>query len=228
MAESPSGCCPTFNEPASSSPEGLRLLRTDSIGTNADRFATLRVLPVANPPMARLTPNRFIGLASALVFSACAQTAIAAEASPFPPSTALFGLTLSRTVDGQALALASLHGRPLLINFWARWCQPCRKEIPDLAALHARHRSSGLEVVGIAVEEAEHRESVRDFAKAYEMTFVSLIGGLQPSIDLMRALGNSKAGLPFTVVIDRTGTIRSSKLGAMTSTEMEAALRLIL
>ncbi|WP_324588961.1 TlpA disulfide reductase family protein [Accumulibacter sp.] len=174
-----------------------------------------------------VTPRQFFGLAATLFCSVGLQAAVAADAGSLPSSAPLFGLSLSRTVDGRPLALATLHGRPLLVNFWARWCQPCRKEIPELAAVQARYRSSGLEVVGIAVEDAENREALRDFAEAYDMSYISLIGGLQPGIDLMRALGNDKAGLPFTLAIDRRGSIRSSKLGAMTNAEMEAAVRLI-
>ncbi|WP_300332139.1 TlpA disulfide reductase family protein [Accumulibacter sp.] len=179
--------------------------------------------------MAHLTRNRFIGLATALVMALGAQPATAAADAPGPSATAvLFALSLRGVTNGRPFALAGLQGRPLLVNFWARWCLPCRREIPELVAVHARYRSGGLEVVGIAVEDAESREGVRDFAKAYELSYTSLIGGLQPGIELMRALGNQKAGLPFTIAIDRTGTIRSSKLGAMTQTEMEAAVRLVL
>jgi hypothetical protein len=60
------------------------------------------------------------------------------------------------------------------------------------------------------------------------MNYTSLIGGSEASIELMKALGNSKAGLPFTVVIDRDGRIRSSALGAMDQAEMEDAVRPIL
>ncbi|WP_300449685.1 TlpA disulfide reductase family protein [Accumulibacter sp.] len=145
-----------------------------------------------------------------------------------PPSTAaLFALTLN-TADGRAFALASLKGQPLVINFWARWCLPCRREIPDLTAVHAEYQGRGLVVVGIAVEEEGKRDGVRDFARAYDLNYLSLIGGLETSVHLMQALGNGKSGLPFSVVIDRRGTIRSSKLGAMSRPEMRAAIEAVL
>jgi len=160
-------------------------------------------------------------LIAGLLFAVQAVSAGAAEqlsATPF------FALSLPG-IDRRPIALASFKGQPLVVNFWARWCAPCRQEIPDLAALHARYKERGLLVIGIAVEDAEQHEKVRDFARAYEMSYTALIGGVETSIELMRSLGNSKAGLPFTVVIDRDGRIRGSKLGAMSASEMDAAVR---
>jgi thiol-disulfide isomerase/thioredoxin len=148
-------------------------------------------------------------------------TASAAE----PPSTApLFALTLA-DADNRPLPLASLRGRPLLVNFWARWCAPCRKEIPELAELQRRYAGRGLLVVGIAVEEADKRAALADFARAHELDYRWLIGGTERSIELMRALGNTKSGLPFTVFIGRDGQLQQARLGAMSGAEMDAAVR---
>jgi thiol-disulfide isomerase/thioredoxin len=142
-----------------------------------------------------------------------------------PPSTApLFALTLA-DAENRPLPLESLRGRPLLVNFWARWCAPCRKEIPELAALQKRHAGRGLVVVGIAVEEADKRAVLAEFARAHDMDYRWLIGGTERSIELMRALGNTKSGLPFTVFIDRDGRLQQAKLGAMSGAEMDAAVR---
>ena len=157
-----------------------------------------------------------------------AQPATAAADAPGPSATAvLFALTLRGVTNGRPFALAGLQGRPLLVNFWARWCLPCRREIPELVAVHARYRSGGLEVVGIAVEDAESREGVRDFAKAYEMNYTVLLAR-ERGIELMQALGNARAGLPFTVVVGRKGEIVTSKLGAMDQAELEAAAAAVL
>ena len=159
-------------------------------------------------------------LAAALVALPLA-TAGAAE----PPSTApLFALTLA-DVDNRPLPLESLRGRPLLVNFWARWCAPCRKEIPELAALQKRHAGRGLVVVGIAVEDADKRAALADFARAHDLDYRWLIGGTERSIELMRALGNTKSGLPFTVFIGRDGQLQQARLGAMSGAELDAAAR---
>ncbi|MFA7293270.1 MAG: TlpA disulfide reductase family protein [Rhodocyclaceae bacterium] len=130
--------------------------------------------------------------------------------------------------DNKLVALDSLHGKPLVVNFWARWCGPCRKEIPDLVEMHAKYRSKGLVIVGLAIEEADSREAVRDFAKAYEVDYRVYLAGVGKGVELMKALGNTKAGLPFTVVIDRHGKLVAHKLGAMSKAEMEAAIKQVL
>lgn len=137
-------------------------------------------------------------------------------------SGALFAANLVDQ-DGKPVALASLRGKPVLVNFWARWCPPCRKEIPDLAASQARYKDKGLVVVGIAIEDVAGAEKVRDFAKAYGMDYTILLGGDQ-GLSLLRALGNESAALPYTLVLNRSGQIVATRLGVMKKPEMEAAI----
>lgn len=136
-----------------------------------------------------------------------------------PASAPLFEATLADTQD-KPIALAQYKGRPLVVNFWARWCGPCRQEIPHLVSERARLKKQGLEVLGIAIEDKV--EAVRDFAKAYDMDYPVLLAKEQ-GIPLMQALGNSRAGLPYTLVLDRQGKVIASKLGPMSQEEMAAA-----
>lgn len=132
---------------------------------------------------------------------------------------ALFAATLSN-LDDKPAALAAWKGKPLIVNFWARWCGPCRAEIPELSKLRAAYKGKGLEVIGIAIEDKP--EPVRDFAKAYDMDYPVVLAKDQ-GIALMQALGNSKGGLPFTIAVDRKGEIVTRKLGAIKPAELEAA-----
>lgn len=118
------------------------------------------------------------------------------------------------------MELKRWQGQPLIVNFWARWCGPCRKEIPELIELRQSHRGKGLEVLGIALEDKP--ESVRDFAKAYDMDYPILLAANQ-GFPLMKALGNSKLGLPFTVAIDRRGQVVMVKMGVIGGAELAAA-----
>lgn len=122
------------------------------------------------------------------------------------------------------VSLSSLRGKPLLVNFWARWCGPCRKEIPDLVEMDAKYRRKGVVILGLAVEDTQYRESVRDFARAYDVDYRILMTGNVKGVELMQALGNEISGLPFTLIIDRSGNLVTSKLGGMTRAEMEAAI----
>ncbi len=134
-------------------------------------------------------------------------------------SDALFAAKLAGT-DDKPIALEALRGKPLIVNFWARWCAPCRVEIPELVKTQDKYRKRGLTVVGIGLE--DKAESVRDFMKAYEMNYTVLLAK-NGGIELMQALGNTRAGLPFTVAIGRHGEIVASKLGAMNRAELDAA-----
>lgn len=139
-------------------------------------------------------------------------------------SDALFAAKLDSS-EGKAVALETYRGKPLIVNFWARWCAPCRVEIPELTTTQDQYRKRGLVVIGIGLE--DKAESVRDFMKAYEMNYTVLLakaGG----VELMQALGNTRAGLPFTVAIGRRGEILASKLGAMNRAELDAAAEAVL
>lgn len=133
--------------------------------------------------------------------------------------SALFSASLL-DLNGKPFAVEKLRGKPLVVNFWARWCGPCKQEIPDLVETNAKFEERGVVTVGIAIE--DRVDSVREFAKAYEMNYLVLLAGDQ-GLGLLRSLGNESAGLPWTLVIDRSGKIVSRKLGIMNKTEMNAA-----
>lgn len=124
-------------------------------------------------------------------------------------------------LDDRPVRWSALVGeRPVIVNFWARWCAPCRVEIPELVALHQRR--GPVAVVGIALE--NEAAPLRDFLRAYEVDYPVVLargGGL----DLMRALGNSKAGLPFTVALGRSGQRVASRLGLLSRAQLEAAVQ---
>ena len=153
----------------------------------------------------------------ALLFAALVSLPVAAS----DDATALFAAGFPG-LDGKPVALAALKGKPAVVNFWARWCGPCRSEIPHLAELARQHKAAGLQVVGIGVEDLG--DSARDFVAAYEMDYLVVFAGAGKGVELMKVLGNTKAALPFTVVIDAEGRITTRKLGVMSAEEMPAAV----
>lgn len=143
----------------------------------------------------------------------------AAATEPVTANDALFATPLYDLND-QPITLARFRGRPLVINFWARWCDPCRREIPDLIGERARLRGQGLEIVGVAIE--DNPAAVKEFAKANGIDYPVLLKKSE-ALALMQALGNASAGLPYTLVLDRRGHILTHRLGAMRKAEMAIA-----
>jgi len=139
-----------------------------------------------------------------------------------PDSAVLFAASLI-DLDGKAVTLAKYRGKPLIVNFWARWCGPCKVEIPELVSL--QNRKTGVEVLGLNLE--NNAPTVRDFAFAYDVNYPIFLTK-EPGLALMQALGNSKTVLPFTIVMNSHGTIVSSHVGAMTREKLDAAVQVAL
>ena len=151
-------------------------------------------------------------LALALAFSATS-----ASAQEMPSSGPLFAATLN-DLDDKPVALERYKGKPLIVNFWARWCGPCRAEIPELIRFRNAHKGK-IEVLGIGIE--DKAEPAKEFAKAYDMDYPVFVAKEQ-GIPLMQALGNTKAGLPYTLFIDRHGNVIQRKMGVVRKPDFDS------
>jgi thiol-disulfide isomerase/thioredoxin len=125
-----------------------------------------------------------------------------------------------RDLEGRSRSVLEWKGRVLVCNFWATWCAPCREEIPALGRIRSRMSLKGVEIVGIAIDQAS---KVADFAKQLDIVYPILVAD-PGSIELMGRLGNSAGGLPFTVVLDRGGKLAYRKLGSIAEAEFEARI----
>lgn len=124
-------------------------------------------------------------------------------------------------LDGRPQSLEQWRGKVLVVNYWASWCQPCRKEMPHLSTLHGRLAARGVQVVGIAADTAE---PVRNHVRTMPVAYPLLIGGPE-AIRLTRDFGNTPQAVPLTIVIDRAGQVRAAVLGI---THEDALERLLL
>jgi thiol-disulfide isomerase/thioredoxin len=111
-----------------------------------------------------------------------------------------------RDLYGAEQRLSALRGRVVVLNFWATWCEPCRKEMPDLAAIQNDYAALGVQVVGASADEAADRAKVLKFIKEAKVNFPVWTGATS---ELMPRFGLAPA-LPGTVLIDREGKIVSA------------------
>lgn len=123
-------------------------------------------------------------------------------------------------VAGKPKTLAPYKGHVLVVNFWASWCGPCVAEIPQLVRLHDTYARKGIQFVGIGVDS---QQNIQNFLKKIPVDYPILVSGFGGA-DLARSLGNTAGALPFTVVIDANGVVRSTKLGQVAPAELSKTL----
>lgn len=131
-----------------------------------------------------------------------------------------FGSASFPDLSGTRRRLAEWRGKVLVCNFWATWCAPCREEIPMLIAAREKFLSSGVEIVGIALDNAV---KVREFSLTYKISYPILLAEAD-GLELMRRIGNSSGGLPYTVFASRKGVLVHRKLGALKQGDVEGIL----
>jgi len=147
------------------------------------------------------------------------SASLAASAASADRYAHLYALTLPDLAEPpQPQPLSRYRGRPLLVNFWATWCAPCVKEMPALDAL--AQRWPAVQFLGIGIDTAAN---MRGFVQKVPVAYPLLVAGYE-GIDLLRALGNSTGGLPFTVVLDASGEQVQHILGEVAIDALEQML----
>lgn len=132
---------------------------------------------------------------------------------------------LLETPEGGTLRLSDLQGRPVVLNFWATWCPPCRVEIPELVAAYDRYRHQGLVIVGVNLQEPG--DQVQAFAEEFGMAFPVVIDRGGGVADVWR-LGGPVGGIPTSYFIDESGVIQDFFYGPMTARSLQERLAKIL
>lgn len=124
--------------------------------------------------------------------------------------------------EGGELVMQNLRGRPMVLNFWATWCPPCIKEMPDLDRFYRQFATQGWQVVGVAVDAPT---PVREFLSRSPVSYRIGLAGMEGT-GLSRRLGNDSGGLPFTAVFNAAGQVVLRKLGESSLEQMQSWAKL--
>lgn len=170
----------------------------------------------------------FIGLI--LILFVVNNTGSEPEQGPYPPNyipaaqkatAAAPDFTLP-TTDGKTLKLSDLKGKVVILDFWATWCPPCRKGIPDLVELKEKYGSKGVEIIGISVD-TETKPEVVPFIKEYEINYPVVYGNM----NVYQQYGGIRA-IPTSFIIDKEGKIVASYEGLISKLTYENHIKKLL
>jgi cytochrome c biogenesis protein CcmG, thiol:disulfide interchange protein DsbE len=150
---------------------------------------------------------RFLNLAQAALLLGCAAAAAANhDQSALAMNQRAPPLVLT-ALNGEAIDLAKLRGKVVLVNYWATWCAPCRKEMPTFDAFYRRYRAQGLEIVGISIDFERDMKKVHKAAGALSYPVAVLAGITEDGF-------GRQEGVPITYVIDTEGVVRDKFIAA--------------
>ena len=137
--------------------------------------------------------------------------------SPAPETAPPLAKIVLPDLSDTPRSLADWSGKKRVINFWATWCPPCRKEIPALIALQKNLAYDDVQVISIAIED---KKSVQSFLENYPVNFPVLIAG-DDGIALSKEMGNHVNAVPFTVFVNENGIIQKSHAGEISLLELQ-------
>ncbi len=127
-------------------------------------------------------------------------------------------------LNGKLQSIDNWNGKVIMVNFWASWCPPCRREIPSFIRLYKNYQKQGFVILGIALDDSQ---SVREFLNPIGIDYPILLGE-KAGIKISNAYGNELGALPFTVIINREGRIIRAHPGELSYEQAEALIKPLL
>ena len=141
----------------------------------------------------------------------------AAEAEPATQDAPVFVAFSLPDLDGESRNFSEWSGKHVLLNFWATWCAPCRREIPLLKTFQDERGENGIQVIGIAVD---FQEEVADYAEAAEFNYPILIGQ-EDAMAVAESSGIEFIGMPFTMIVAADGELLNAHFGEIVEADLD-------
>jgi len=126
-------------------------------------------------------------------------------------------------IEGAARELSEWDGKHRLLNFWATWCAPCRREIPLLKEFQAQHEENGYQVLGIAVD---YPEQVASYAEEAQFNYPILVGQ-QDAMAVAESSGIEFIGMPFTMFVAKDGEYVGAYIGELHQSHLDDVVRIL-
>lgn len=119
------------------------------------------------------------------------------------------------TLDSGMVSLSQFQGQPVVINFWASWCTPCRKEIPEFVRIYEARKADGLVILAVNLTQVDSLPEVQAFAKEFEIQFPILLDGDGVVKNLYRVVG-----IPVSIFVSRDGIVARIQIGVMSGKQI--------
>lgn len=144
--------------------------------------------------------------------------------TPPPVSSSVIGKPAQEfamnDLEGNRRNITEWRGKVVLLNFWATWCPPCLKEIPDFIELQKQYGADGFQIIGVAIDEIE---DVRAFATEMKMNY-PILPSQDEALGLAQRYGNTIGALPYSVFINKKGEVTHTIMGELSKIRAEEIL----
>lgn len=172
----------------------------------------------------------FILIAITLAIGIIVALEVLRRQAPGPDSVGLFVVGkpapdfMLSTLDSVDVSLSQFHGRPVLINFWASWCTPCREEMPELVRAYEAHKTEGFVILGLNLTYSDSLPDVQAFVKEFKITFPVPLDKDGAVAERLYQI----PGIPTSIFINRDGTIERIQVGVMNGKQIKEYIAEIL